>query len=131
MERRSAPNDQNNNLNENNNRLMQHQPMNTPPHTPPPPLMNVPEDMANFLIDQEGNWVLPIGEDLDLEEILRYPEAQPVSPVRQRQIYNGPSLIPDRRAAQRHRQQQRYQQQRQLEEREADDEHESTSSSSY
>ena len=124
------------NMNDNNNNFgFRHQPLNTPPGTPPPLIQ---QNEADFMIDQDGNWVLPIGDDLDLEDILSQEQIQPdlaeVQPVRVQ--YDGPSLIPDRRAAQRRRrQQQQLQRQQQGQQQpydtvEADDERESTSSSS-
>ena len=64
------------------------------------------------MIDRDGNWILPIGQDLELEQILYDPAqgiqenipplAPPPLPLQPAQ-----SLIPDRRAAARRRPQRR------------------------
>ena len=91
-----------------------------PNHDSPPPLMPVDDENE----DANGNWVVQVGPDMNLLDLLLDSDMN-TEPPRQ-PVYQGPSLIPDRRAVARRRRQQ--QQQQQLRERhdEADDEAEAS-----
>ena len=105
-----------------------HSPMNTPPQgghqndfqieaVGHPPI-------EEFMIDQDGNWVLQLGQEENIPPLVPVP-----APTAHRQIFHGAqSLIPDRRASVRRRQQ-RLQDRTNLSERDADDERQSSSSS--
>ena len=97
-----------------------HIPMDTPPRLAPP---------EPFQEDDAGNWVVEIGEEqvinpldilLDSDMNIRPPTPPPLVPFQ----YNGPSLIPNRRAARQRRIEYIF------ENRDADDERRSSSRTS-
>ena len=93
-----------------------------PQQDSPPPL--IPANNPNE--DAHGNWVVQVGPDMNVLDLLLESDMNTEPP--RPSVYQGPSLIPDRRAVARRRQQQQQQLRQQQENVEADDEAEASNS---